>query len=51
LIERIRKEVGVNFKVIMTGGLSEIIKPLCYTEVERDEHLVLRGLYDILLKN
>jgi type III pantothenate kinase len=51
LVERIQKEVGVNFKVIMTGGLSEIIEPLCHTEVERDEHLVLRGLLDILLKN
>ncbi|MDG0888209.1 type III pantothenate kinase [Paracholeplasma manati] len=51
LIERIQTEVGQSFKVIMTGGLSEIIKPLCRTQVERDEHLVLCGLYDILLKN
>ncbi len=51
LIERIRKEVGQPFKVVMTGGLSEIIEPLCHTKLERDENLVLRGLLDILLKN
>lgn len=51
LVERIKKEVGQNFKVVMTGGLSEIIEPLCHTQVVRDENLVLRGLYDILLKN
>ena len=51
LVERIKKEVGQYFKVVMTGGLSEIIEPLCHTQVVRDENLVLRGLYDILLKN
>lgn len=51
LVERIRTEVGVPFEVIMTGGLSEIIEPLCHTQVLRNEHLVLEGLLEILLKN
>lgn len=51
LVERIRSEVGTPFKVVMTGGLSEMIEPLCHTIVSRDEHLVLKGLLDILLKN
>lgn len=51
LVERIKTEVGQNFKIVMTGGLAEIIEPLCHTKVYRDDHLVLRGLLDILLKN
>lgn len=51
LVERIRAEVGTPFKVVMTGGLSEMIEPLCHTQVTRDENLVLKGLLDILLKN
>ena len=51
LIKRIREEVEIDFKVILTGGLSEMIAPLCAYELERDPDLVLKGLLHIFLKN
>jgi type III pantothenate kinase len=51
LVKRVEKEVGQSLEVIMTGGLSEIILPLCETKATKDEHLVLRGLKEILDKN
>lgn len=51
MIYRIRQEVNVPFKVVLTGGLSETIAPLCIQEGERDQDLTLRGLLKILYKN
>ena len=51
LVSRVEKEVGKKLAVIMTGGLSEVILPLCETKAIKDEHLVLRGLLEILNKN
>lgn len=51
LVKRVHDEVNKELLVIMTGGLSEIIKPLCETKVIKDENLVVRGLLEILLKN
>jgi type III pantothenate kinase len=51
LVSRVEKEVGKKLAVIMTGGLSEVILPLCETTAIKDEHLVLRGLLEILNKN
>ncbi len=51
LIERIAEETGEDFYVILTGGLSSTIAPLCKHKLERDPDLVLKGLYDIFTRN
>ncbi len=51
LIERIREEVGEDFTVILTGGLSQTIAPLCKHELIRDPDLVLKGLLNIFNRN
>jgi type III pantothenate kinase len=51
LIDRIIDETNENCKVILTGGLSSTIAPLCKHELTRDPDLVLKGLYEIFLKN
>jgi type III pantothenate kinase len=51
LIERIRFEVEEDFHVILTGGLSEMIAPLCNFILDRDPNWVLKGLLNIFHKN
>lgn len=51
MISRIRDEVNEPFKVILTGGLSETIAPLCKEKGERDPDLTLKGLLKIFYKN
>lgn len=51
LVKRVNQEVSKQMTVVMTGGLSDIIYNLCETVDLKDEHLVLRGLLEILLKN
>lgn len=51
LIDRIRKEVKENFKVILTGGLSALIAPLCSHELTVDSDIILKGLLKIYNKN
>jgi type III pantothenate kinase len=51
LIDRIRKEVNEEFKVILTGGLSALIAPLCSHELTVDSDIILKGLLKIYNKN
>jgi len=51
LIERIRDEVKEAFDVILTGGLSQTIAPLCKHPLTRDPDLVLKGLLSIFNRN
>ncbi len=51
LIDRIREEVKEKFDVILTGGLSQTIAPLCKHELTRDPDLVLKGLLSIYNRN
>lgn len=51
LIERIKTEVGEDFAVVLTGGLSPIIAPLCRHELTEDINIVLKGLFNIYNKN
>jgi type III pantothenate kinase len=51
LIERIKEEVKEDFNVILTGGLSETIAPLCKHPLKRDPDLVLKGLLQIYHRN
>jgi len=48
MIKRIRREVNNNkLKVIATGGLAEMIIPLCDEEISFDSMLLFRGLLNI----
>ncbi len=51
MITRIKAEVNEPFKVILTGGLSETIAPLCMEKAELDQDLTLKGLLKIFYKN
>lgn len=51
LIERIRDEVKEDFNVVLTGGLSETIAPLCKHPLTRDPDLVHKGLLQIFNRN
>ena len=44
LVERIRTEIGAPCRVIATGGLASLIRPLSHTIEEVDEFLTLAGL-------
>lgn len=51
LIERIKEETKENFEVVLTGGLSQMIAPLCKYPLYRDPNLVLIGLLKIYNRN
>lgn len=51
LIKRIEKEVKEDFKVILTGGLAELLLPILETEVDFRPNLIFEGLLDINSKN
>lgn len=51
LIDRIKDEVKEDFNVILTGGLSETIAPLCKHALTRDPDLVHKGLLQIFNRN
>ena len=51
LIERINEELGEKCTVIATGGLANVIIPLCKTDIILDEDLLLKGLMIIYNKN
>lgn len=52
LIERIKKEVNnPNLVVVATGGLAELIVPICKDEIQIDHNLTLMGLKEIGDKN
>ena len=51
MIERIEEELGYKCTVLATGGLSEIIVPLCRKQIIYDDDLLLKGLMIIYNKN
>lgn len=51
IIERIEEELGEKCTVIATGGLAEIITPLCKRDIILDNALLLKGLMIIYNKN
>lgn len=51
-IRKIKAELNnQNLKIIATGGLSNLIIPLCEEKIEINENLVLEGLLQIYSKN
>lgn len=51
LIDRIKKDIGDDIRVITTGGLSKFIIPHCKNKMIYEENLLLKGLYYIYKKN
>ena len=51
LIDQIRTEVNEDFKVVLTGGMSDMIAPLCRHDLIVDSDLILKGLLKIYNKN
>lgn len=51
IIERIEEELGEKATVIATGGLSQVVIPLCRHEITYDDDLLLKGLMLIWNKN
>lgn len=51
IIHRIKRQVGQHATVIATGGLSQLIITHCEEEIIYDEHLLLKGLFLLYMKN
>ena len=51
IIERIEEELGEKATVIATGGLSQVVIPLCRHEITYDDDLLLKGRMLIWNKN
>lgn len=51
IIERIEEELGEKCTVVATGGLSELVVPLCRRDIILDKNLLIKGLTIIYRKN
>lgn len=51
LITRIEEELGQSCTVVATGGLAELVVPLCKKRLIQEEDLLLKGLQIIYYKN
>ena len=51
MLEKIILEIGINPKIIITGGLVEIIQPILNVETEYSKDLTLNGLEEIYFLN
>ncbi|MCR5113390.1 MAG: type III pantothenate kinase [Acholeplasmatales bacterium] len=51
LLDKIKDELGYDFTIITTGGLSSLIIPYMSHKVNYEEYLLLMGLYQIYEKN
>ncbi|WP_250277639.1 type III pantothenate kinase [[Clostridium] colinum] len=51
MIERIEEDLGYKSTVVATGGIANHIIPFCKKEIIYDDDLLLKGLYNIYIKN
>ena len=51
IIERIEEELGEKCTAVATGGLSELVVPLCKHDIILDNNLLIKGLAIIYKKN
>lgn len=51
MIERVRKELGGNAAVVATGGLAPLILDECFSEINHEPYLTLKGLRIIYDRN
>ena len=51
IIDRIEEQLGEKCTVVATGGLAEVVVPLCRREINLDKNLLIKGLTIIYRKN
>jgi type III pantothenate kinase len=51
VVDRIRKELGGDVRVVATGGLAPLVAPFCETVDHHDEWLTLEGLRLVFERN
>ena len=51
MVERMEAELGMECKIVATGGLAPFITPLCKREIICDNDLLLKGLWILYQKN
>jgi type III pantothenate kinase len=51
IIERIEEELGYKCTAVATGGLAELVVPLCKRKIILDTNLLIKGLAVIYRKN
>ena len=51
MLDRINEENGYESRVIATGGIAQVVVPLCKHDIVLDNELLLKGLYAIYVKN
>ena len=51
MIGRIEEELGRKCTVVATGGLAEVVTPLCRRDIIFDNDLLLKGLMILYDKN
>ncbi len=51
IIENINEQMGENCTVVATGGLAQIVVPLCKSKIILDDALLLKGLMILYSKN
>ncbi len=51
MIDKIRREIGEDTRVVATGGLASSIAPLCERDITVDDELLLKGLLILYDKN
>jgi type III pantothenate kinase len=51
LVDRVARELDGPVKAIATGGLSRMIVPACERDITLDPALLLKGLWDIYMRN
>ena len=51
MVERMEAELGMECRIIATGGLARFITPLCKREIICDDDLLLKGLWFLYQKN
>jgi type III pantothenate kinase len=51
LVERVLAELGTEAPVVATGGLADLIIPLCKRGTTVDQDLTLRGLAEVFRRN
>ncbi len=51
IIDRIEEQIGEQCTVVATGGLAELVVPLCRKDINLDSDLLIKGLWIIYKKN
>jgi type III pantothenate kinase len=51
MLDRVEEELGQEAAVVATGGMAQFVIPFCRRKIILEKDLLLKGLYQIYLKN